>query len=142
HGNRFTPSFTVKNKKRYRYYVSHVSVESPRSKSQEPTRWPAQELEAVVLERIRSFLFSEAKVFDEYHDGDCSEDTQQVTAAAKNLASRWAGLSPREITDFVSSCVHCVIVGQNSVEVLLDKTVLLRHLLGGPGKGEKHNCDE
>src|SRR5207302_1823927 len=57
-GNPFTPSFTVKDKKRYRYYVSRVIIENPGTKVQGPSRWPARELETVVLDRVQSFLLS------------------------------------------------------------------------------------
>jgi len=119
----------VNNKRRYHYYVSRVTIEKPGTKLQKPTRWPAKELETVVLDRVQSFLLSEAEVFGEYH-GDTGEGTQELVSAAKDLASRWPRLSPGEISEFVSSCVDRVIVNQNTVEVLLDKAALAQHLLG------------
>src|SRR5206468_3937855 len=129
-GTQFTPSFTVKNKQRYRYYVSRVTIENPGTKVHGPTRWPAKELETVALDRVQSFLLSESEVFGEYHNGDLGGDTQQLVSAAKSLASRWLRLSPAEIRDLVSSCVYRVIVAQDTVEILLDKNALSRHLVG------------
>ena len=141
-GNRFTPSFTVKNKRRYRYYVSRATIDNPGTRISGPTRWPATELETVVLDRIQSFLFSEAEVFGEYHNEDQGEHTQDLVSAAKDTASRWAHLSPNEIKNFVASCLDRVIVNQSTVELVIDKSALAKHLLGTPDKISTHNSDE
>jgi DNA invertase Pin-like site-specific DNA recombinase len=45
-GNRFTPSFTIKRGRRYRYYVSQVVIQNPASQQSGPTRLPAHDVES------------------------------------------------------------------------------------------------
>jgi hypothetical protein len=62
-GNRFTPSFTFKKRRRYRYYVSQLSIKNPATKLNGPIRLPAREIENRVTEKLLSFLKSDAAVF-------------------------------------------------------------------------------
>jgi DNA invertase Pin-like site-specific DNA recombinase len=142
-GNSFTPSFTVKNKKRYRYYVSRAAIETPGTTVPGPTRCPAQELETVVLDRVQSFLNSETELFHEYQNAEPDESGQRLIPAAKSLASCWPELGPSEIQEFMDSCVYRVIVEENRVEVLLDKAALsLRLLEGATGKIDRSLPDD
>ena len=59
-GNRFTPSFTMKRGRRYRYYISQLAIKNRTDQSDGPTRVPAHELEGRVLERLIAFLKSDA----------------------------------------------------------------------------------
>src|ERR1035438_18362 len=63
-GNRYTPSFTFKKRRRYRYYVSQLSVKNPGTKHNGPIRLPAREIENRITEKLLSFLKSDAEVFD------------------------------------------------------------------------------
>jgi len=44
-GNRFTPSFTFKKRRRYCYYVSQLAIKNPATKLHGPIRLPAREIE-------------------------------------------------------------------------------------------------
>jgi len=129
-GNRLTPSFTVKNKRRYRYYVSRLAIKNPGTSAQGPTRWPAEELEAVMLNRIQAFLLSGAELFSEFHNGDHSESTYQIISAAQSLGHRWSDLSPATIAYFIRGCLRRAIVSLNTVELVLNKAAFSQYLLG------------
>ena len=60
-GNRFAPSFTVRRGRRYRHYVSQLSVKNPAGQRSGPTRVPAHELESRVTEKLVAFLKSDAE---------------------------------------------------------------------------------
>ena len=51
-GNRYTPSFTVRRGRRYRYYVSQLAIKNRANEAMGPTRVPAQELESRVIEKL------------------------------------------------------------------------------------------
>ena len=55
-GNRFTPSFTIKRGRRYRYYVSQLAIKNSARPKTRPTRVPAHEVESRVMERLQGFL--------------------------------------------------------------------------------------
>jgi site-specific DNA recombinase len=61
HGTRYTPSFTVRRGRRYRYYVSQLTIRNPASHGSGSTRLPAQELESRVIEKLLAFLKSDAR---------------------------------------------------------------------------------
>src|SRR5436190_9489527 len=84
-GNRFTPSHTLKNRKRYRYYVCQSVIRNPGGTHASPTRLPAHEIESQVSLRIRSFLQSDKDVMDQLTlDGDSPEVTRKLLFAAQN----------------------------------------------------------
>lgn len=54
--NAMSPSHAVKNKKRYRYYVSQAIIQNKRNKLGSISRVPAGEVEALVLDKAKAFL--------------------------------------------------------------------------------------
>ena len=63
-GNRFTPSHTVKNGKRYRYYVCQEKVDADGAQRKR-TRIPAHDVERQVVLRLQAFLQSASEVMAE-----------------------------------------------------------------------------
>jgi site-specific DNA recombinase len=121
-GNRFTPSFTFKKGRRYRYYVSQLSIKNPTNKIKGPIRLPAREIESRVTERLLSFLKSEAEVFDRL--GAAAERpaaSRQLVAAAKKLALRWASLRSDELRDLLAAFVRRIIIQENNIEVRISR---------------------
>jgi site-specific DNA recombinase len=57
-GHRFTPSHSVKDGKRYRYYVSQAAIQHLPNAGTAPVRIPAQEVEAAILARLRTFILT------------------------------------------------------------------------------------
>ena len=55
-GNRMTPSYSVKNTVRYRYYISSVLIQGQRDKAAKLNRVPAAEIEKVILSAVRKHL--------------------------------------------------------------------------------------
>src|SRR5450755_1335989 len=62
-GNRFAPSHTAKNGKRYRYYVCQGKVDA-HGAQRKPTRVPAHDVEQQVSLRLQTFLQSASEVMD------------------------------------------------------------------------------
>ena len=127
-GNRFTPSFTFKKRRKYRYYVSQLAVKNPGTKMEGPIRLPAREIESRVTERLLSFLKSDAEVFDRL--GGTTEGPAtggRLVAAAKKLALRWPSLL-LDLRGLLASFVRRVIIHENKIEILLSRVDLCQAL--------------
>jgi hypothetical protein len=64
HGNRYTPSFTVKEADGIAITFRKLAIKNTATEGSGPTRVPAQELENRVMEKLVAFLKSDADVFD------------------------------------------------------------------------------
>jgi site-specific DNA recombinase len=142
-GNRFTPSFTVRRGRRYRYYVSQVAVQNPGGVHDGITRLPAPEIESRVVERLVRFLRSDSDVFDQLHvDGRAPAQLRKQVTEAKKLADRLSSLSPDDLRDVLSRFLRRVIIGEDQIQLMIGGNEL-RQLLStdrriapntGPGK--------
>jgi site-specific DNA recombinase len=128
-GNRLTPSHTVKNGRRYRYYVN-PSTSGKVGGKQAGTRLPAFEIESQAVSRIAAFLRSESEVMDQLGSGeDGAEAIQQLLASAQDTSGLLKTRTRAEITEFVKGVVDRVVVHQNKVEVLVNRGALRSILL-------------
>jgi hypothetical protein len=133
-GNRFTPSFTMKRGRRYRYYVSQLAIKSPSSERDGPTRVPAHELESRVTGKLLAFLKSDAEIFDGLGTEDESPAiSRNLVAAAKKLASRLPSLPSDDLRDLLAAFLGRIIIQENSIEVMISRKEL-RQLLENSGK--------
>ena len=130
-GNRLTPSHTVKNGKRYRYYVTQSTVGKAKDAHVSFVRLAAYEIESQVLSRLAAFLQSQKEVMDQLGvSEDGAEAIQRLLAAGQNTSRMVlkAG-TPAEIAGFVRSVIHRVVVHREKVEVLVGKEVFRQILL-------------
>ena len=89
-GKNFSPSHTLKNGRRYRYYVCQPAKDNSDGTPGRAARLPAHEIESLVLSRVRSLLQSDHEVMDQLGlPTDTSALTQQLVAAARNTSSEW-----------------------------------------------------
>jgi len=142
-GNRFTPSFTIRRGRRYRYYVSQLAIKSLAGEHNGPTRVPAHELEGRVTEKLVAFLKSDADVFDRLsEEGESPAISRNRVAAAKKLAVRLPSLPSDDLRDLLSAFLRRVVIQENSIEVMIRRKdlrqllengsrVLTANLLGG-----------
>jgi site-specific DNA recombinase len=116
-GNRFSPSHTVKNGKRYRYYVWQATAQDSDRQSK-AIRLPAYDIERQVALRLQSFLQSTNEVMKGLTlPGDHPELTQGLVMAAKKQAEEWSTVSPAYVRDFVRKVVRRIVVGADRIEV-------------------------
>jgi DNA invertase Pin-like site-specific DNA recombinase len=133
-GNRFTPSFTIKRGRRYRYYVSQQAIKNPGASSTATTRFPASELEEQVVVKIVAFLKSDGAVYDGLNaDGERPALTRRLVTAAKGLAARFPSLTADDLRDLIGSFLQRVILQESNIEILLGRREL-RRLLENDGK--------
>jgi site-specific DNA recombinase len=132
HGNRYTPSFTVRRGRRYRYYVSQIAIKNMPSDATGPTRVPAQELERRVIEKLLAFLKADAEVFDGLNLlGESPALSSQLVTAAKQLALRMPSMSSPDLSELLASLVCRITLYENKVEIKVRQSELRQQLQSG-----------
>jgi site-specific DNA recombinase len=125
-GSRFTPTHSVKNATRYRYYTSQSVIRQAGSRPV-ITRFPAQELEQFVKSQIHCLLQTPEKFTAGMEDNPGKDAAAEC---AKDLAGKWPKLEISKQHEFVSNILRRVTVGQSTVWTEIDKSKLLATLLG------------
>ena len=86
-GRPMSPSFTVKEGRRYHYYVSSISKEIDRglrgAAAAPINRVPARRLEAAVRETLRTLLMDELQLAGLFSDGDTAMTRRRLATAAE-----------------------------------------------------------
>jgi site-specific DNA recombinase len=132
HGTSYTPSFTVRRGRRYRYYVSQLVIKNTASEGSGPTRVPAQELESRVIEKLVAFLRSDAEVFDAMNLlGERPAVARRLVTAAKQLATRLSSMPSQDLRELLASFVWRITIYENRIEIKIRTTELNLLLLGG-----------
>jgi site-specific DNA recombinase len=132
HGSRYTPSFTVRRGRRYRYYVSQLAIKNTASEGSGSTRVPAQELESRVMEKLLAFLKSDAEVFDGL--GLAEEGpavASRLVTAAKQLALRLSSMSSQGLRDLLAFVLWRIVIWENKIEIKIGKGELRQQLESG-----------
>jgi DNA invertase Pin-like site-specific DNA recombinase len=131
HGNRMTPHHTVKNGKRYRYYVSQAVIQGRVDTAGQVQRIPAHDIESVVLHRLTETLGSQRKVLDALAQPEDKGAIQKtLVTSAKHQISGWARCAPAEIRAFLLSVIQRITVQAESMEIRVSKYQLRTALLG------------
>ena len=131
-GNRYTPSFTVRRGRRYRYYVSQLAIKNTANEAMGPTRVPAQELENRVTEKLLAFLKADAEVFDGLDlAGERPEVAGRLLTAAKQLALRLPSMCSQELRELLASVLWRIILQENRIEIKIRSMELRRQLESG-----------
>jgi site-specific DNA recombinase len=140
-GARFTPTHSVKNAKRYRYYTSQAVINRAGNKPT-ITRLPAQDLEQFVKSQIHRLLQAPDKCMAGMGN-DPSKD--EVAERAKELARKWLRLEIAKQHEFIRDILRRVTVGETAVWTEVDKSRLFSTLLGkkcetaAPSRRDKHD---
>jgi len=130
-GHRFTPSHTLKNGKRYRYYVCRATIRHS-DRQGKPARLPAHDIERQVSLRLQSFFRTTRDVLDELSlPEDCPALTAQLVSAAMKRSDEWSSASPAELQVFLRKVVRRVVVHTDRVETQVSKRELRAVLIDG-----------
>jgi site-specific DNA recombinase len=131
-GERMTPTYSMKNGARYRYYVSRSLMTG--SVKDSGQRIPAAELEPLVRRRIRDWLADRAAMIDmvQNHTSDGELQKRLIVGWERAVAS-WPDLGADEIRAFVVAVVPRIQVHADRVEIVLDPTKALRSLTQAGG---------
>jgi DNA invertase Pin-like site-specific DNA recombinase len=123
-GNRFRPSHTVKNGRRYRYYF--LETPDPKFGGQcKALRLPAYDVERQFSTRLQSFLQSPREVMEGLVlPDDNPVVTQLLIEGCKNLAAELSTASPAAVEDFVKNVVRRIIVHADKLDVVASRSAL------------------
>ena len=124
--NRLSPSHAVKKGKRYRYYVSTSLITGRRSEHRTGQRIPAGDIEALVLDRLRSLFASELESSNALAPLSLEAATQRSALhRLTELATRWPKLTPLELREIVRSVLQRAEVNGDGVLLSVSRRALL-----------------
>jgi site-specific DNA recombinase len=126
-GERMTPTHSMKNGARYRYYVSRSLMTGAAKDSGQ--RIPASELEALVRRRIHDWLTDRAAMLGmvQSHASDAQSQKQLIVGWERAVAS-WPDLGADEIRAFVVAVISRIQVHADRVEIVVDPIKALRSI--------------
>jgi site-specific DNA recombinase len=78
-GNRMTPSYTVKNGVRYRYYISAPLVQGQPKKAAELKRIPAAEIETLIISAVKKHLAGTPHAKQEAANAKSLDDNELIS---------------------------------------------------------------
>jgi DNA invertase Pin-like site-specific DNA recombinase len=130
-GRRMSPSFTVKDGRRYHYYVSSISKDIDRGLSgasaAQVARVPARRLEAAVREALRALLLDEAQLAGLFGDGDTAT-TRRRLATAVELARHFGPHAIDGAHSLLARLDFAIVIHRDRVEVSVARSALLASL--------------
>lgn len=118
-GRAFTPGWTSKGSKQYRYYINTDSIKLGKEAC-DVRRIPAGEIEGVVVEKIRGLLrtpevLSEAVREVTLHRPDISED--EAITSLQNIDQVWEHLFPAEQARVVQTFIERITVRKDGISI-------------------------
>lgn len=132
-GDRFTPTHSFKNGKRYRYYaVLPPSGRTSKKVTRPALRIAASEIESLVVDELKACLTDHKRLVDLLALGSIRPtELRRMLAQAKALASDIAKGIPIETGPILAQIVQSVTVGSKTVRVELKRHALFDRLAGG-----------
>jgi site-specific DNA recombinase len=116
-GNRFIPTHFNKAGKRYRYYVSQAAGKEKSTTA--PTRIPAEEIEARVLEQLKGLIHSPQRLLGVLNGPSTNASfIRELMHASEAFAKRPDG----ELLQLVRTITKTVVVGAESIEMRLSRS--------------------
>ncbi|MCZ6588118.1 MAG: recombinase family protein [Alphaproteobacteria bacterium] len=128
-GDRLSPTHTVKNGQRYRYYISHRLMRAARD-DQGGWRLPASQLECAVLLALGEFLTDDLRLIEMLRPIDAPPDRiDKATKRAAELSKKLASGSPAEQRALLQQLLQRITVHLDHLSIELNRTQLIGRLL-------------
>ncbi len=139
-GRPLTPAHTNKQGKRYRYYVSAALLKGKDIKSGSAFRLPAGEVEALVLDRLRSLLNSRSEISAALEPHDLSaQDLEVALKRASERAAQWPGMAPRDHAELVRAIIQRVTIDTTEINLAI-RADRLFEVLGLPAARDQNHA--
>ena len=130
-GERLTPSYSVKKGTRYRYYVSTTLLTGAGINRSGGRRIPANDLECLVIERLRAFLADPAAVLDAVDDKSQNGPGQsQLIERGRHVAEKLEVQAPNEIKTTLMTVLCRVEIKTDRIEINISRHRLAALLAG------------
>jgi len=124
-GERLTPTWSVKKGTRYRYYVSTSLVTGNGKPHSKRHRFPAGDLENVVIERLRTFLSNRGELLDTFADGSLLSRSGrgQLIERGRQIADE-LDKTPNKSRKTIAALMHRVEVRPDGIRIEIPQTRL------------------
>jgi DNA invertase Pin-like site-specific DNA recombinase len=130
-GERLTPSYAVKKRTRYRYYVSASLIRGARRRHSPGWRIPAGDLESLVINRLRAFLTEPAAILDVLDDESHTGSRQsELIECGRRIAEDIGALAPDKIKATLMTLLCRVAVNVDRIEINISQRRLAQMLAG------------
>jgi site-specific DNA recombinase len=116
-GNRFTPSHSVKNGRRYRYYIDQALTTGERPAKSKIRRIPANEIESAVVRGIADFLASPARLLESFGSALDASATKQTIGSGQRLSQELRNAAPAAWMPQIRPLLQRVTVGVGTIEI-------------------------
>ena len=127
-GDRLSTSHSVKNGRRYRYYISFRLKRNLRQDN-DGWRLPAAELEGAVTRALHNFLSDEVAVLDSLKANSCDVRFAEVAGrSARMLAARLNDGTLQARRDILHSIIDRITVQEERIEIAFNKSYFLQRL--------------
>lgn len=138
HGERLTPTHTVKDGKRYRYYVTQAALLADPLVTGEKRGIPAHDLEELVCGRIQMLLEDPATITDAFQaEGVESPVQRSLLAAAKRWSDAWTKAKLVDVRKFLLMAISRITTKDAAIDILLTRQGLIDALSGSnPSRAE------
>ena len=146
-GQRLTPSHTVKNGKRYRYYVAKALIRNPGNNKAGVRRYPAHDLERLVVQRLQTFLSNAPKVLEALALPSDDVSLQSgVLASIRSQAAKLTAAAQIETRAFLQAVISRITLAGDEIQISLCgqhlRGVLLSKNSSTQAKAPKVQSDE
>ena len=134
-GERLSPTHAVKKGTRYRYYISTGLITGKRKPATGGWRIPAGNLEALVVDRLRTLFADHGELLDTVAEQVAGGiETRQLIERASRIAEALGNGSPDDVRSLVVSLVRRVEISPDSVRIEVDRQ-RLASVLQSDGSG-------
>jgi site-specific DNA recombinase len=130
HSYPMTPTHSVKKGTRYRYYISNHLIVGSGSEKADGQRIPASNLEALVIDRIRTLLADPVATSNAISAGQYDALAQRkFRDAASAFSARWNGLPASSIHVLLRAIIARAQVHADRIDLDIDAARLARVLM-------------
>jgi site-specific DNA recombinase len=130
-GERLTPTYSVKKGTRYRYYVSTGLLTGAGRSRSDGRRIPADDLEGLVIDRLRAFFTDAAAVLDAIDEESQSGSGQsQLIERGLNVATDLEAPAPDKVKATLMALLCHVAVKPERIEITISRRRLVALLAG------------
>lgn len=143
-GRRLVSSYTTKNGKRYRYYVSQeTNGRLPSEARRKKLRLPAAQVDALVLTNVQAFLKDKRKISailrtEGYRTAEISDAIDNSSRIADGLAGDDPAAKHAAIKDLVSR----MVIMKEAIQIRVRLAPLVRLMPATASRSASHDDDE
>jgi site-specific DNA recombinase len=130
-GERLTPTYAVKKGTRYRYYISASLMREARRNRSGGWRIPAGDLEALVINRLRTLLADPTAILDAVDDESHTGSGQrQLIERGRRIAEELSAQAPDKVKATLMTLLCRVEIRPDCIEINISRRRLAELLAG------------